>query len=295
MGRGRLVAQGRMGPFAIAIGHPGDDAAGAIEAEQPRRVQEFVAPPPVEGLADAVSRIGLPGAMPCQGAPVSSLQASIAFEVNSGPWSLTIRPGLPCRATRRPEIAIATTAARHSLPASRPGWQRRAAGLPHGLRYLRMIAMPLSGLIRVRAGGHPIGLLDLSGTGPWIGRSQPLASATRRRHEASGLTLIARLVLNPGAVLDHARMRRDVVWVRMWPPRPRRPRRTGRAPRHVGRACQTRLSGRRISRGRGRSRSSRPAFPGAPGPRRRWRGRAGCRARPSHPRRRSCPRNPPCR
>lgn len=69
----------------------------------------------------------------------------------------------------------------------------------------------------------------------------------------------------------------------------------GPRPRHVGRACQTRLSGRRISRGRGRSRSSRPAFPGAPGPRRRWRGRAGCRARPSHPRRRSCPRNPPCR
>jgi len=37
--------------------------------------------------------IGLTGAMMCQGTPISSLQASIAFEVNSVPWSRVIRPG----------------------------------------------------------------------------------------------------------------------------------------------------------------------------------------------------------
>ena len=50
----------------------------------------------------------------------------MAFEVNSVPWSLTIRPGLPrramtaetSRATRRPEIEVSTTAARHSLVTS---------------------------------------------------------------------------------------------------------------------------------------------------------------------------------
>ncbi len=70
--------------------------------------------------------IGLPRAMKCQGTPVSSLQASIAFEVNSVPWSLTIKPGLPrraisaisSRATRRPEIEVSTTAAKHSFVTS---------------------------------------------------------------------------------------------------------------------------------------------------------------------------------
>jgi hypothetical protein len=42
--------------------------------------------------------IGFPGAMKRQGTPASSLQASIALEVNSVPWSETIRPGLPRRA-----------------------------------------------------------------------------------------------------------------------------------------------------------------------------------------------------
>jgi hypothetical protein len=69
--------------------------------------------------------IGLPGAMKCQGTPVASLQASIAFEVNSVPWSLTIRPGLPRRAMsasvparRAPEIEVSTIAARHSFVTS---------------------------------------------------------------------------------------------------------------------------------------------------------------------------------
>ena len=69
-----------------------------------------------------MSRIGLPGAMKCQATPVASVQASMAFEVNSVPWSLTIRPGLPrittsalsSRATRLPEIEVSTTATRHS-------------------------------------------------------------------------------------------------------------------------------------------------------------------------------------
>lgn len=61
-------------------------------------------------------------ALICQVMPFSCAQASMAFEVNSVPWSETIMLGLPrwainsvsSRATRRPEIEVSGIAARHS-------------------------------------------------------------------------------------------------------------------------------------------------------------------------------------
>ena len=55
--------------------------------------------------------MGLPGAKTCKDTLVSSLRASIAFEVKSVPWSLMITPGLAVsavssRAARRPEAAV---------------------------------------------------------------------------------------------------------------------------------------------------------------------------------------------
>jgi hypothetical protein len=60
------------------------------------------------------------------GGCVSLLQASMALQVNSVPWSDTIIPGLPrrstiavsSRATRRPEIDVSGIAPRHSLVTS---------------------------------------------------------------------------------------------------------------------------------------------------------------------------------
>jgi hypothetical protein len=65
--------------------------------------------------------IGFPGAMKCQTIPLSCVQASMAFDVNSVPLSETIMPGFPrrlisavsSRATRRPEIDVSGIAARH--------------------------------------------------------------------------------------------------------------------------------------------------------------------------------------
>lgn len=58
-----------------------------IEAEKQCLVQEFVPHLRIKGFTDAVLH-GLAGsdeAMKCQATPVSSLQASMAFEVNSVP------------------------------------------------------------------------------------------------------------------------------------------------------------------------------------------------------------------
>ncbi len=109
-----------------------------IEVVEDRLVQEFIAHAAVEGLTVAVC-IGLPpfrlaskplsgkgGAMKCQATLADWVQASMAFKVNSVPWSLKIISGLPrrammassSRATRRPEIDVSGIAARHSFVTS---------------------------------------------------------------------------------------------------------------------------------------------------------------------------------
>ena len=108
------------------------------------------------------------------------------------------------------------------LPASIPAWQRSAASVSHWLLYLLLIVMPISGFIRVRAGGFPIELLDRLGVGPWLAKSDALADAAKGLHYAAGMALIALLAIHIGAALQHGLIRRDGVWARIWPPvRPR--------------------------------------------------------------------------
>ncbi|SMO87330.1 cytochrome b [Paracoccus laeviglucosivorans] len=104
------------------------------------------------------------------------------------------------------------------LPPSVPEWQRRAAGVSHLALYVLLVVMPLSGFVRVRAGGFPIELLDSLGAGPWLAKSEPLARTAEGLHYAAAMLLIAVLVVHVAAALQHALIRRDGVWQRMWPP-----------------------------------------------------------------------------
>lgn len=103
------------------------------------------------------------------------------------------------------------------LPASMPRWQVRAAGLSHGLLYALMIVLPLSGVVRVRAGGFPIEILGLSGAGRIVPRSDALAEWASLVHWASGMMLMALLALHLGAAAFHGLILRDGVWQRMMP------------------------------------------------------------------------------
>jgi cytochrome b561 len=107
------------------------------------------------------------------------------------------------------------------LSATMPDWQRRVAGLSHLALYGLMIVMPLSGYVRVRAGGFPIEGLDALGLPTLVPRSKPLADAASSLHELAAWALMAVLALHVGAALHHALIRRDGVWARMWPPRAR--------------------------------------------------------------------------
>ncbi|MCZ0961223.1 cytochrome b [Paracoccus benzoatiresistens] len=105
------------------------------------------------------------------------------------------------------------------LPDSVPPWQRRAAAVSHGMLYALLVIMPISGFVRVRAGGYPIELLDRLGFGPLIGKSERLADAASALHAAAAFLLIAVLAVHVAAALQHALIRRDGVWSRMWPGR----------------------------------------------------------------------------
>ncbi|WP_103173561.1 cytochrome b [Paracoccus sp. SY] len=105
------------------------------------------------------------------------------------------------------------------LPASIPGWQRGAARLSHALLYVLLVVMPISGFIRVRAGGFPIELLDRLGVGPWLAKSERVADIAQGIHAVGAVTLIAVLAIHVAAAAQHALIRRDGVWGRMWPVR----------------------------------------------------------------------------
>ncbi|WP_373946408.1 cytochrome b [Paracoccus marcusii] len=107
------------------------------------------------------------------------------------------------------------------LPATMPDWQQRVAGLSHLALYGLMIVMPLSGYVRVRAGGFPIEGLDALGLPTLVPRSKPLADAASSLHELAAWALMGVLALHVGAALHHALIRRDGVWARMWPLRAR--------------------------------------------------------------------------
>ena len=103
------------------------------------------------------------------------------------------------------------------LPQHLPGWQRRAAAASHGLLYVLICVMPLSGYIRVRAGGFPIEALDRLGVPSLVPRSDTLAQLAKTVHEYGGYALAAVLGLHIAAAFYHALVLRDGTFARIWP------------------------------------------------------------------------------
>jgi len=109
--------------------------------------------------------------------------------------------------------------ARHGVPDLKaPAWMRAAAAASHGLLYLTLLALPLSGYIMSAATGRPIsffGVLDLPG----------FAEKTESTMDAAFLAhvgflqwaLYALLLLHVGAAIWHEAVRRDGALERMLP------------------------------------------------------------------------------
>lgn len=104
------------------------------------------------------------------------------------------------------------------LPATVPGWQARIAGLSHLALYALMVAVPVAGYVRVRAGGFPIEALDALGIPSLVPRSDALAEVAKTIHYGAGLAIAAVICLHVGAALFHGIVKRDGVLSRIWPP-----------------------------------------------------------------------------
>ena len=104
------------------------------------------------------------------------------------------------------------------LPATLPPAQARIAGLTHWAIYAALIALPVLGYIRVRAGGFPIETLDALGLPPLVPRSEPLAELAKSLHALAGFALAGLVLMHMGAAAYHGLIRRDGIFSRMWPP-----------------------------------------------------------------------------
>lgn len=102
------------------------------------------------------------------------------------------------------------------LPAGINPLQKRISHVSHALLYVLLIAMPILGYTRVKAGGFPIEYLDAMGIPALVPRSEALADAAQTAHFVGGLLLAALIAAHVGAALLHGIILRDGVFRRMW-------------------------------------------------------------------------------
>lgn len=103
------------------------------------------------------------------------------------------------------------------LPHTMPVVQRYLAEATHWLLYGLLLAMAISGFIRVTAGGFPLELFDRFGIQNLVPRSDSLAETAKRVHALLRFPLVALIVLHIGAALYHGIVKRDGIAKRMMP------------------------------------------------------------------------------
>jgi cytochrome b561 len=101
------------------------------------------------------------------------------------------------------------------LPDSVVGWQRQASQLVHGLLYLLIFAIPLSGWLMSSAKGFQtvwFGVLPLPDL---IGKDKAIGELLAEVHEALNFTMLGLVVLHIGAALKHQFIERQPFLQRM--------------------------------------------------------------------------------
>lgn len=101
------------------------------------------------------------------------------------------------------------------LPDSIAGWQRKASAAVHGLLYLLILAIPLSGWLMSSAKGFQtvwFGVLPLPDL---VGKSRELGDALARLHQVLNFTLLGLVILHVAAALKHHFIERQPFLQRM--------------------------------------------------------------------------------
>lgn len=98
-----------------------------------------------------------------------------------------------------------------------PAWQRLAAHMTHGLLYVLIVALPVSGWIFNSAHGYPLQWFKLFNLPPLVAKNDQLMNIAVIVHEYLFYVLLLVLAAHAGAALWHHFILRDNVLRRMLP------------------------------------------------------------------------------
>ena len=98
-----------------------------------------------------------------------------------------------------------------------PRWQRLAAHATHGVLYLLMLAIPLSGWIYNSLHGYPLQWFKWFNLPALMEKNEALSDLAGETHEALFWVLVAVLVAHVGGALVHHWFERDNTLLRMLP------------------------------------------------------------------------------
>jgi len=119
---------------------------------------------------------------------------------------LLFLPRLYLRLTRTPPAP---------LPA--PDWQQRVAGLTHGLLYVLMLAVPMTGWLMSSAKGFPVVFLGIIPLPDLVAKNKELGEFFLAAHQSLNYTLLLLVGLHAAAALKHHFIDRDATLSRMLP------------------------------------------------------------------------------
>jgi cytochrome b561 len=103
------------------------------------------------------------------------------------------------------------------LPASVPIWQRRVALVTHGLLYVAMFVMPVTGLLDSAAFSETVHYFFVVDIPPFMAHDEPFGHAAMGVHKFTALVLYGLLLAHAGAALFHHYVLKDGVLRRMLP------------------------------------------------------------------------------
>jgi cytochrome b561 len=104
-----------------------------------------------------------------------------------------------------------------AYPASMPAWQKSGANALHGLLYLLMFAVPISGYFYTLAAGFPVVYFGLFELPVLIAKNDALKPILKGVHFWLNMTLAGAVALHVAAALKHQFIDRDGVLKRMLP------------------------------------------------------------------------------
>lgn len=104
-----------------------------------------------------------------------------------------------------------------AYPCSMPAWQKKSAHLLHGLLYVLIFAVPVSGYFYSLAAGVPVVYLGVIPLPVFIEANHAWKPLLKEIHFALNMTLLPAVGLHVAAALKHHFIHRDGVLQRMLP------------------------------------------------------------------------------